>query len=80
MLTLEDVSGFLAFATNVAGNIMLTRKSERGWLVRIASNLLWFAYGAQTTSLPNVLNAVVFFGINVHGWWVWRRERLRSES
>jgi hypothetical protein len=72
-LTFNDVFGFAAFASNVAGNLMLTRKNAGGWHVRIVSILLWGAYGVQTASLPIIANAVTFLGINIYGLWNWRR-------
>lgn len=67
-----NVLGFAAFLLNVWGNILLTRKSRNGWYVRIASILLWGAYGIGAASWPNVANAVVFLGINGYGLWKWR--------
>lgn len=70
-----DVVGFVAFALNVVGNLMLARKSIYGWLVRLASITLWGVYALAITSGPVGLNAVVFFGINCYGWYKWRRDR-----
>lgn len=75
MFTLVNLAGFAAFVLNVWGNLLLARKSERGWWVRIASIILWGAYGIGAASWPNILNAVTFFGINCYGLWKWRTER-----
>lgn len=72
--------GLLAFATNVWGNILLTRKSERGWWVRIVSIVLWFIYARNTSSLAMTANSVTFFGINCYGMWKWRKERKAFEA
>lgn len=77
-VTPVDAFGFAAFASNVWGNILLARKSETGWWIRIVSILLWGAYGWAASSLPNLANAVVFLGINIYGLLKWRRERLAS--
>lgn len=73
-----NVLGFVAFALNVWGNWLLTRKSESGWTVRIVSILCWGAYGIGAASWPNVVNAVTFLGINIYGLRRWRNERLRA--
>ncbi len=69
-----EVVGFAAFATNVAGNLMLAGKSARGWVVRLVSIVLWFIYAANTSSPALVANAVTFFAINCYGLWKWKRE------
>lgn len=75
-LSFDDAFGFAAFLSNVAGNLLLARKSEKGWPVRIGSILLWGAYGLRTASLPIMANAATFFVINIYGMWSWRRARL----
>ena len=72
-----NAAGFAAFALNVWGNLLLARKATSGWLLRIASIVLWGAYGLGAASWPNVANAVVFFGINVYGLRKWQREAAR---
>jgi hypothetical protein len=64
----------LAFALNVWGNWLLAVKSERGWLVRIASIVLWGIYAGQTASIAMTANSITFFGINCFGYWKWRKE------
>jgi hypothetical protein len=76
---LQEAIGMFGFATNVAGNLLLTARSQHGWWVRIVSNGLWLAYAGSTASYAVTANAIVFSGINVYGWWKWSRER-RVES
>ncbi len=66
--------GMAGFAANVAGNMLLTRKSIHGWWVRILSNCLWTVYAGTTASLSVNVNHAVFFFVNVYGWWQWRRD------
>lgn len=73
-MTWVDVVGFLAFLTNVAGNLLLASKTIWGWYVRIVSILLWLAYAYDTASMPLIANALTFFGINCYGLWKWKRE------
>jgi hypothetical protein len=66
--------GIVSFLLNVWGNLLLTRKSRHGWVVRIIAIVCWGFYGGFTASVPMLLNAVTFFGINVYGWRKWRAE------
>lgn len=79
-VTLNDAAGFAAFLLNVWGNLLLARKSETGWPVRIASILLWGAYAWSVSSLPMLANAATFFCINCYSAWKWRRERVPAEG
>lgn len=68
--------GIVAFATNVWANLLIARKSETGWVVRLVSNAFWLAFGIIALSIANMLNAVTFAAINIYGLRRWRRERL----
>ena len=75
---LVEAVGIVAFGTNVWANILIARKSESGWIVRLVSNAFWLAFGIAALSLANILNAVTFAAINVYGLRRWRRERLEG--
>ena len=79
-VVLIESIGIAAFITNVIGNLLLARKSERGWWIRIVSIVLWFVYAQNTSSVAMTLNAVTFFGINVYGLLKWRADRLRGAT
>lgn len=40
--------GWVAFALNVWGNLALTTKGVRGWVIRIFSNACWIPCGVCT--------------------------------
>ena len=73
---LTEGVGLVAFATNVWANILIARKSETGWIIRLVSNVFWLAFGIVALSIANMLNAVTFAAINVYGLRRWRKERL----
>ena len=74
-----EAIGFAAFLTNVLGNWLLAVKSERGWLVRIVSIVLWGVYGWKTASFAMMANAVTFFGINCYGYRKWRKDAREAK-
>ena len=63
--------GWLAFALNVWGNLELTGKTRRGWLVRLVCNACWMPYSIMTDAWPLLANHLLFALINVHGWRKW---------
>lgn len=73
-LYIVEAVGFAASVSNMYGNWLLARQSDRGWLVRIGSIILWGIYGASTSGISVMLNAVVFFGINIYGFRNWRKK------
>lgn len=75
-----EIVGFLAFATNVAGNLMLAWQTIWGWVVRLVSISLWFVYAYNESSPSLIANAVTFFCINIFGLWKWRRDRERERG
>jgi hypothetical protein len=80
MRWLPEAIGIVGFLTNVWANLLIARKSESGWIVRLVSNVLWLVFGLAQASLANTLNAVAFAGINVYGLCRWRRERLMRKT
>lgn len=80
MSVIVETVGVLGFITNVWANLLLARKSETGWAIRLGANVLWLVYGLAILSLANILSSVVFAGINVYGWRRWRKERLMPKT
>ena len=73
------VFGWVAAVLNVAGNLALTTKSSKGWIIRIVCNLFWLPYAAYTRAWALGANHLLFVVINAYGWWKWRREdRLQA--
>ncbi|KKM72272.1 hypothetical protein LCGC14_1422200 [marine sediment metagenome] len=73
-----EIVGFLAFALNVFGNLLLAWKRIEGWIVRIASIVLWGIYAYQIWSPSMIANAMTFFCINLYGWRKWADEASRK--
>lgn len=77
MNTLWIVFGWLAFVLNVWGNLALTTKGVRGWIIRIACNLCWMPYGIYTAAWALLANHLLFVGINCYGWWRWHDDERK---
>lgn len=72
-----NILGWVAAVLNVWGNLALTTKGLRGWIIRIACNLCWMPYGIYTRAWALCANHLLFVAINSYGWWKWRRDELR---
>jgi hypothetical protein len=75
-----QIFGWAAAILNVAGNLALTTKSLRGWIIRIACNLCWLPYGIYARAWALCANHLLFIAINAYGWWKWRRDDLRLQA
>jgi len=69
-----QILGWVAFALNVWGNLALTTKGVRGWIIRIFSNACWIPYGVVTGAWALTANHGLFALINAYGWWKWTRD------
>lgn len=76
--TVWNALGWVAAALNVWGNLALTTKGLRGWVIRIVCNLCWMPYGLYTKAWALLANHLLFVAINAYGYWKWRRDELRE--
>jgi len=75
------IIGYVAFALNVAGNLLLAHKNTLGWGVRLLTNIVWIVYAMQVENgLPMVINHLTFLGINAYGLWSWKSKRNKKEK
>lgn len=72
--------GWIAAILNVWGNLALTTKGRRGWIIRIVCNLCWMPYGIYTATWALCANHLLFVGINSYGWWKWRRDEQQLSA
>lgn len=69
------ILGWLAFALNVWGNLALTTKDIKGWIIRLVANAAWIIYSFYVFAWPLFVNHIAFAGINIVGWVRWARDR-----
>lgn len=65
--------GAVAFGLNVWGNLELTRQTNRGHVIRLASNACWLIYSPLVGAWALLANHATFAAINVLGFYRWRR-------
>lgn len=75
---INELLTWSAFILNVVGNILLARKKESGWWIRLAPNVLWFIFAVNIRSSAMLANSVTFFGINLYGIWKWRKVKIHD--
>lgn len=60
---------------------LLAEKNRHGWLFGIAGNVLWIVYATWPTwQLPLAVLNALFLGLNVRGYWKWRKESLNKQQ
>ncbi len=80
-MTARDVAeilGWAAFALNVWGNLALTQKSIKGWVIRLIANAAWLIYSGFVFAWPLFVNHVAFVVINIVGWVRWARDAKKG--
>ena len=66
-----EIVGWIALSLNIWGNLALTKKSSKGWLIRLACNFAWIVYSLAFSVWPLLINHIIFAGINIYGWKQW---------
>lgn len=74
-----EILGWVALALNIWGNLALTKKGIRGWIIRLACNACWIPYSIYTGAWALLANHATFAVINIYGWYKWSHE-LHEES
>ncbi len=63
---------WMLLAVSVAGLWTIGNKRIYGWLISLASEVLWLAYGITSAQYAFVVMAVVFAAVHVRNWLKWR--------
>ena len=74
---LLNLLSFLALASSLCGNALVNYKRRIGFIVWIASNILWILVNLLgQTNWCQVLMFIAYMCLNAQGWLVWgRKER-----
>lgn len=70
-----ELLGWVAFILNVWGNLLLTSKGVKGWVIRLVCNACWIPYSIYTGAWALLVNHAVFAVINIYGWYKWSKEQ-----
>jgi hypothetical protein len=72
-MNIFEIIGWIALSLNVWGNLALAKKSNFGWLIRLACNVAWVFYSVYFEVWPLLVNHILFAGINIYGWFEWTK-------
>lgn len=53
----------------------LGKHRKRGFLMGMASNVCWLAFGVMTQSAANIVANLVYAAFNVRGWVRWKKDQ-----
>jgi hypothetical protein len=65
---------YILTAVGVFGLYLAGRKSQWGWAVGIAAQLLWFAYAVSTQQWGFIASCVAYGSVYAKNFRAWRRE------
>ena len=68
-----DMLSMLAFVLSLSGNILINHKRRVGFVVWLASNVMWIAVNVKSGE-PNVAQVAMFvayIAFNIQGWLKW---------
>lgn len=73
-MTTYEACGWVGLALNVWGNFALAKKSNAGWIIRLACNIAFIIYSAAFTIWPLLINHIIFSVVNIYGWIEWKKD------
>lgn len=68
---------YILMAIGVFGLYLAGRKSQWGWAIGIAAQLLWMAYAVATQQWGFIVSALAYGWIYTKNFLAWRREARR---
>ena len=58
----------------------LAKHRKRGFVIGLACNACWLAFGIMTESVANILANLIYAGFNIHGWKRWEVDQSNCPS
>lgn len=62
---------FALAGLGIAQIVLTGRKLRIGWIVGMATSVLWFVYGLATDQYGFLISAIVFGAIHFRNWRAW---------
>lgn len=56
------------------------KKSQWGWFIGLAAQILWFIFAIVTTQYGFILSALAYGTVYGRNWWKWRVEKRELET
>jgi len=70
-----DIFGHFAYASLIAGQILITRKQAKGFILRIFGSLVWVLLGGFLGLSSVIVWSAVFAAVDIYGFWNWMKNR-----
>lgn len=70
-----DIFGHFAYVSMIIGQIFITRKQAKGFLLRIAGGVVWILLGGFLGLSSIIVWSAVFTAIDIWSFWKWTSER-----
>lgn len=71
-----QIMSVLALIASLTGNTMINLKKKAGFIVWIASNVMWIVVNLMgTPNIPQIAMFIVYMALNVHGYVTWTRAK-----
>jgi hypothetical protein len=67
-----DIAGWVAYIVLFCGTLILQNKNRTGWAFRGTGNLMWMVLGWKLHLTSVMVWGVIFFLMDVRGYWKWR--------
>ena len=60
------------------GAWFLTKQRKLGFLIGTIGCIGWLVFGIVAESMPSVISNLIYIGINIRGWWKWKKNPPRE--
>jgi len=64
---------WVAVVATLVGIYLLGERNRTGFILAIIGNFAWFAFGIMSKSGANLLANVLFFALNLRGYYKWKQ-------
>lgn len=64
-------------AIGITGMYIAGRKSQWGWFIGLAAQILWIVFAIVTAQYGFILSALAYGTVYGRNWWKWRVEKRK---